>query len=316
MSDTNIVKFDTFKIDQSHKDRLKNLFYNLDGLDEFCFTCTSEEDMSQVALKKIFDAVYATQNAEDLGTSQDLLNLSLRYSTLDGTGKKITSISHQSDGTYKITAMQDAAPGETMATPEHALAHLAIHYYALAVCLEKAYVVMDIMTVQLEQIESLNREIEMNNEYLRLANEWYSEYYRSTLKEGTPFSSTDFSGRNVKPDGNRTLETYVRSVCGYSDFTTSELLIAQYDSEGNARKSDPSGQNFSNIDTVEQGNLTMISNAQEAIRMYGDKLSMKQQIATVRLQQLIQNFAACITICSQLCKIIGDYIRSITNNVK
>lgn len=251
-------------------------------------------------------------NTSNTGVSYNLLNLALRYGTLDGSGKKIKEITFDGS-TYTVTASEDVSPEDTTATPEHALAHLAIHYYALAVCLEKAYVVMDIMTVQLEQIESLNREIEINNEYLRLANEWYSEYYSFCIMKNPPHNC-EFTYWDKHPDGINSLVSYVGNI---GTTLSDSYSCAEYDTEGNARKSDSSEQDFSNIDVVEQGKLTEISNAQEAIRMYGDKLSMEQQVATVKLQQLIQNFAACITICSQLCKAIGgDYIRSITNNVR
>jgi hypothetical protein len=66
----------------------------------------------------------------------------------------------------------------------------------------------------------------------------------------------------------------------------------------------------------EQGEMTNISNAQEALRMHGDDLSTNVQLANTDLTSLTQNFNNFLSIDTQLCKATGDYFKSITSNVR
>ncbi len=231
---------------------------------------------------------------------QELLDLALRYNTFDGSGSKITAITKSADGTYTATSTTITSIASNVLTTEKALQNLSVPYFALAVCLEKAYIVKDVMIMQVQAIEEINEKITENNNYLKKANKIYEEYYNRCIgSSGGSYSVNDADFIN-----------YLKDPCGYeTDLTNFSYHV--YNTEGGT-----SGGDYQNIDVAEQGNLTKISNAQEAIRMYGDELSTESQMATTKLQQYTQNYTNCVSICSQLAKSTGEYFKSIAANVR
>ncbi len=274
---------------------------------------TETAKKSEVSSKEsaVTDAQQAFNDAKsNLVTAEgdwtDLLNLALRYNTSDWTGYKITQITRTKDSegnyVYSVTNSESVAQvGDKVLTSEKALSHLSLPYYVLAVCLEKSHVILDVMTEQINAIAEINDEIEKNNEYLKKANQLYESYYNCCISS---------SGGTYNFD-NSDFDSYVKDTCGYSVFTSQGYRYHVYNTEGGTGSGD-----YQNIDVEEQGNLTKISNAQEAIRMYGDKLSTESQMATTNLQQYTQNYNTTISICSQLAKSTGEYFKTITSNIR
>lgn len=242
---------------------------------------------------------------------QEILDLALRYNTFDGGQsvldnggqiQKITSIKYQ-NGTY--VAVTEPVNYKTQVNAQDAMKNLSIPYYSLTVCLEKANVVRDVMVAQVQILQDINDAIEKNNEYLRNANKCYEQYYEKCIENSKQKSYSYNEGFGSG------LDLYVTNECGYK-FSSRNIKYGVYNKEG----TDDNSKGFTNIDVEEQGNLTKISNAQEAIRMKGDELNTSSQMATTKLQQYTQNYNSSISIASQLAKSVGENFKNIASNVR
>jgi hypothetical protein len=181
-------------------------------------------------------------------------------------------------------------------------------------CYEKSLAVKALLTSQVKAIEEINEKIRTNNDFLNAANKLYQNYYDKCSQSGNTTGAVVDTTADAYKVGNTTLPSYVNDSERRGSLTNGGMDATWTDSNGKGEAS--SNSNYSNIDTKEQGNLTMISNAQESIRMYGDELSTKAQVENTKLTQIMQNYNSFLSIATQLAKSTGEYFKSIASNVR
>ena len=227
---------------------------------------------------------------------------------------------------------------------------LALPYLALAVLFEKSLVQQDILLDEINQVDAINNKISYNNNMLNAMNIVAQKYYAlSIVKNPTAsdpgahqngdhfevtYNSSDlgFSNEITVNSLNTYLSTATKGEEGYTfggddctnvvinttgddDNGTLLFKFAYTDSDNNNTDNKQDGD-YSNIDVTEQGAQTGLSNMQDAIRSYGDKCTTAAQMANTYMQQYMQAMNSTINLGTQMCKNIGDYYKSITNNIR
>ncbi|MDR2778865.1 MAG: hypothetical protein LBB16_01080 [Puniceicoccales bacterium] len=270
----------------------------------------------------------------------NLFNLCMMASTPqpqpDGSYRLVTGISRTTDdaGNFTYTLQYGTTPMsiskqqyESSFSKEDGYKHYSLPYFSLAIMYEKVGIQQMILVEQLKQVEKINEAIRQNNMALKALNWLYDKAYAESTKDSSS-RQHGISGSDCKRDTGMTitdLYNYLTqdvksgglSSDGIYSFSTSgngqfNCQIGAYNRDGDPGE----GSNTQNIDVKEQATLTMLSNQQDSVRIYGDKLSTDSQLMTTKMSQYMQNSNACISACSQVVKSIGDYLKTITSNVR
>lgn len=225
---------------------------------------------------------------------------------------------------------------------------LPIQYLALAVTFEKSLIQQDILLDEIAEVDAINNRITLNNNMLNAMNIVAQKYYTLSVSDpdkvgasgptGDPqhyeiaitASDLGFSnGVTIKSLNKHLLDStgdkayqFGGTNCPYVkiDGTVGDeslvFSFAYTDSDNKNAGTSSDTSKFTNIDVTEQGAQTGLSNMQDAIRSYGDKCSTAAQMANTYMQQYMQSMNSTINLGTQMCKNIGDYYKSITNNIR
>jgi hypothetical protein len=183
---------------------------------------------------------------------------------------------------------------------------------------------------KLKQIEKINEEIQTNNSMLKCLNWLYDKVYgKAASQQSSSWPECNSNDSKTDTDGSITeLYTYLKDIVKSNGFNGSDIYtvtttangghgvfkcaIAQLNRDGDGGSSGET----QNIDVQEQATLTMISNQQDNMRIYGDKFSTDSQLMTAKMWQYKQNSNACVNAFSQVVKSIGDYFKKIASNIR
>jgi hypothetical protein len=246
-----------------------------------------------------------------------------------GSFKVITTITRKANGdgtyTYTMVEAEKESSGTDYVLKSKGYQHLAIPYYAVAVMYEKVCIQQLVLTAQIELIERLNNEIAENNRMLKALSWMYSEIYAKCVQTKKNDSSEELiidnklNGETTLTELQNHMENKVKNN-GFPDVTSSPYHYnggtfyyrwAWYDKKGDDVKGHSSACDTENVDVEEQATLTYVSNCQDQLRLYGDKLSTDVQTKTAKMQQGLQDSNACVNLCSQAMKSLGEYLKTI-----
>jgi hypothetical protein len=287
-----------YNVDKDDKNALKSkIEAQLKTAESSLATRTKSYD----SLKAIYER--EKENYEEIGDPNKLLNLATKYNPkniTESTMKVATITKSIGEGgavQYTISADTVAATQATnvLGAMNDALSHLNIAYYSLAICYERALIVGELVRIQVKKIEDANELVKTNNKFIKQCNVLYNDYYARCTGGG---------GTLTVPHELRT--NILRVGGSINEHLDSSFISA--DGQG--------GGGYDNIDVKEQGNLTKISNATEALRMHGDDLSSNVQSLNTDLTRHTQNYNNFLSIATQLCKASGDYFKTITANIR
>ncbi|MDR3143904.1 MAG: hypothetical protein LBT64_00165 [Puniceicoccales bacterium] len=287
---------------------------------------------------------------------EDLLNYCLLASTpqpdAQGKCKKIAQIERvtNDDGTYSYKIVYSSATvnlnDSKVFSKADAYSHTSLPYMALAIMYEKTCIQQISLLMQLDAIEMINAAIEENNKMMRALTWMYDKVYShvslnqkngsagiasSDLQSATGVKMADLDAYLKKISGGST------GLCGttsnsnpgqsiWDNYSPNYVLYnngfyfaqGHYDVTGQNIK-DTKGDNqkdTSNIDVHEQAVLTLISNKQDSVRIYGDELSSDSQIKTTKMQQYMQNANTAVSTASQVVKSLGEYLKATISNIR
>ncbi|MDR2602992.1 MAG: hypothetical protein LBC11_00310, partial [Puniceicoccales bacterium] len=307
------------------------------------------------AKKSVFDSAVEALNKQLSGVDpnaniNDLLNLCMMASTpkpLDnGSYRLVTGIQRtvDSNGNYTYALIYggttiDKAAYEASFSKEDAYKQYSLPYLALAIMYEKVGIQQMVLVEQLKQVEKINEAISENNKLLKALSWLYEKAYGqcinpdarewywiddSELKGSTGFTFLQLNGRLGQTNLNNIYCMYdnrfqmaVNSYDRNGDPVGSGSgSSSSGDSKDDSSSSTPSASEVQNIDVKEQATLTMLSNKQDSVRINGDQLSTNSQLMTTKMSQYMQNSNACVSAATQVVKSIGDYLKTMTSNVR
>ncbi|MDR2432316.1 MAG: hypothetical protein LBD34_01005 [Puniceicoccales bacterium] len=273
----------------------------------------------------------------------DLFNLCMMASTpkpqSDGAYRLVTGIQRtiDSNGNYTYALKYSGstiskAKYEESFSKEDGYKHYSLPYIALAIMYEKVGIQQMVLVEQLKQVEKINDAIRTNNTALKLLSWLYDKVYAKSTTSGT--KATDYVSNSSTPSDIGMdiagLDAYLEHTVkggnlgrsgsdlpyiwdGYSFIYTYRNFNRDGDVPENGKDDT---QKTQNIDVKEQATLTMISNKQDAVRIYGDQLSTDSQLMTTKMSQYMQNSNACVSAATQVVKSIGDYLKTIVSNIR
>ncbi|MDR0693592.1 MAG: hypothetical protein LBF49_03445 [Puniceicoccales bacterium] len=302
------------------------------------------QSTKQSVTKTETDFNAAVKDLSDLSSSfdpnanvNDLLSLCMMASTPkpqpDGTYRVLTGIERTLDSTngnytyvlkYGGTTINKATY-EASFSKEDAYVHYSLPYLALAIMYEKVAIQQMVLVEQLKQVEIANEAIRTNNTALKFLSWMYDRIYGKSTTKGTQTYDALLLTTGIDMDMFK-LNSYLENTAKagnldsfgnnspyyYNGYFVYDYCCYNRDGDKPTAKS----QDTENIDVREQATLTMISNKQDSVRIYGDQLSTDSQLMTTKMSQYMQNSNSCISAATQVVKSIGDYLKTITSNVR
>ncbi|MDR0693594.1 MAG: hypothetical protein LBF49_03455 [Puniceicoccales bacterium] len=326
-------------------DSVVNPFLDLDkALNQKFYLFEGQYDL--IILSKIYDILDGNAN------ENELFNLCMMASTpepdMDDYYKLVTGIRRtlDSNGNYTYTLICGGkiskAAYEASFSKEDAYAHYSLPYLALGIMYEKVAIQQMVLVEQLKQVEKINEAIGTNNTALKLLSWMYDRVYSIATSEtwsrhdniadwgissydevivpeslGMKVKDLDYYLENTVKAGNLGRSGIESSTPYFWSGQYFSYQIGNYNRDGDVPimiNSDT--HKTENVDVKEQATLTMLSNKQDAVRIYGDQLSTDSQLMTTKMSQYMQNSNVCISAATQVVKSIGDYLKTMTSNIR